>query len=212
MRSVWSFWTPPFQARKGRVWRKPLHHFLAWGISLSAARRHYPETVLVTDQAGKKLLIDALVGLQFTAVSTELDCLRTVDPDWWALGKLVAYSIQDQPFIHLDTDVFLWKPSSTRCGRGAGVCAVPGIFSPQRRPRAPRHRRRIFDVRCGPARRVGVGGFAGRHTDSGGKLRHRRRMPRRLPASLRANRVRSGHAAGVRPGLGVHEQQIATWP
>lgn len=108
MRSVWSFWTQPFQARKGRAWRKPLHHFLAWGISLSAARRHYPETVLVTDREGKKLLVDGL-GLQFTAVSTELDCLKTADPDWWALGKLVAYSIQDQPFVHLDTDVFLWK-------------------------------------------------------------------------------------------------------
>jgi hypothetical protein len=26
------------------------------------------------------------------------------------MGKLVAYSMQDRPFVHLDTDVFLWKP------------------------------------------------------------------------------------------------------
>jgi hypothetical protein len=63
----------------------------------------------VTDRPGKKLLVDTL-GLEFGCVSDELDNLRGADPDWWALGKLLAYSIQDRPFIHIDTDVFLWKP------------------------------------------------------------------------------------------------------
>ena len=108
MRSVWSFWTRPFQSQQAR-WCTPLHHLLAWGLSLATARRHYPETVLVTDREGKKLLVDTL-GLQFGTVSTELDRLADADPDWWALGKLVAYSMQDRPFLHIDTDVFLWKP------------------------------------------------------------------------------------------------------
>lgn len=109
MRAVWSFWSKPFQEYKGRIWRSPLHHWLAWGLSLRLARRHYPETMLVTDSAGKALLVDGL-GLAFTHVSTELDSLRKADAGWWALGKLVAYRLQDQPFVHLDTDVFLWKP------------------------------------------------------------------------------------------------------
>ncbi len=108
MRAVWSFWTLPCMARTGRTWPTPLHHLLAWGISFHAARRHYPDTVLVTDRAGKKLLVDDL-GLPFSDVSTELDHLEGADPAWWALGKLIAYSLQDQPFVHLDTDVFLWK-------------------------------------------------------------------------------------------------------
>jgi hypothetical protein len=54
------------------------------------------------------MLVDEL-GLEFDQVSTELDRLRDVDSGWWALGKLVAYSLQDRPFVHLDTDVFLWK-------------------------------------------------------------------------------------------------------
>jgi hypothetical protein len=113
MRAVWSFWSKPFREYKGRIWREPHHHLLAWGLSLSRAREHYPETVLVTDSAGKTLLVDHL-GLDFTHVSTELDRLRDADPGWWALGKLVAYSLQDRPFVHLDTDVFLWRalPSS----------------------------------------------------------------------------------------------------
>jgi hypothetical protein len=109
MRSVWSFWSKPFQTYYGNVWCKPLHHLLAWGLSVRAASKHYPETVLVTDIPGKDLLVDRL-GLPFVHVSTELEQLNDADPGWWALGKLVAYSLQTQPFVHLDADVFLWKP------------------------------------------------------------------------------------------------------
>src|SRR5450432_369119 len=113
MRAVWSFWSKPFFASNGRVWREPIHHLLAWGLSHRLARQHYPETVLITDNAGKRLLVDQL-GLELTHVSTELERLQSVDPGWWALGKLVAYGLQDQPFVHLDTDVFLWKPLPPR--------------------------------------------------------------------------------------------------
>jgi hypothetical protein len=108
MRAVWSFWSRPFEAHTGSPWCEPLHHLLAWGLSLAAARRHYPETVLVTDRVGKKLLVDTL-GLPFTEVTTELEQLDHADPDWWALGKLLAYSIQSSPFVHIDADAFLWK-------------------------------------------------------------------------------------------------------
>jgi hypothetical protein len=113
MRAVWSFWSRPFEARKNFGWNRPLHHLLAWGLSLRVASRHYPETVLITDSAGKRLLVDQL-GLPFTQVSTELDRLQGADADWWVLGKLVAYNIQDRPFLHLDTDVFLWNPLPPR--------------------------------------------------------------------------------------------------
>jgi hypothetical protein len=108
MRAVWSFWSKPFAARGGRVWREPKHHLLAWGLSFRLAREHYPETVLVADTAGKALLVDKL-GLEFAEVSTELDRLRDADLGWWSLGKLIAYNLQDRPFVHLDNDVFLWR-------------------------------------------------------------------------------------------------------
>lgn len=108
MHAVWSFWSKPYRRVKGRTWREPRHHLLAWGLSLRLARAHFPQTQLVTDTAGKALLVDEL-GLQFDSVSTELDRLEDADDGWWALGKLFAYSIQTGPFVHLDTDVFLWK-------------------------------------------------------------------------------------------------------
>jgi hypothetical protein len=109
MRAVWSFWSKPFEAYYGRIWGKPLHHMLAWGLSVRTASRYYPETVLITDLPGKNLLVDRL-GLRFSEVSTELETLNDADACWWMLGKLLSYSLQDRPFVHLDTDVFLWKP------------------------------------------------------------------------------------------------------
>ena len=108
-RSVWSFWTKPFRVHRQLIWFSETHHLLAWILSWETARQHYPDTQLVTDEAGARMLIDGL-GLEFTSVSTELDALEADDPDWWALGKLWAYRSQTQPFIHLDSDVFLWKP------------------------------------------------------------------------------------------------------
>jgi hypothetical protein len=107
MRAVWSFWTPPFLAERRSSWASDLHHWLAWGLSLAAAEAHYPDTQLVTDDAGARLLIDAL-DLPFAHVSTALNTLRHEDPGWWSLGKLRAYRLQTEPFIHIDTDVFLW--------------------------------------------------------------------------------------------------------
>jgi hypothetical protein len=136
VRAVWSFWSKPFQAHKGRIWLEPWHHLLAWGLSLRLARRHYPETMLVTDQAGAELLVEHL-GLSFTHVNTALDDLHHADVGWWALGKLVAYSLQESPFVHLDTDVFLWKPLP------AGLVAAP-VFTqcPEEHP--------PLDEWCGP--------------------------------------------------------------
>jgi hypothetical protein len=73
------------------------------------ALKYFPETALVTDTPGKALLVGAL-GLSFTHVSTELDDYRHCNPGWWSLSKVVAYHAQQQTFIHLDTDAFLWKP------------------------------------------------------------------------------------------------------
>ncbi len=109
MRAVWSFWSRPVRAGTGPGWREPVHHLLAWGLSVRLASAHYPDTMLVTDTPGRSLLVDEL-GLSFSEVSTALDDLADADPRLWILGKLVAYGRQDRAFVHLDTDVFLWRP------------------------------------------------------------------------------------------------------
>jgi hypothetical protein len=136
MRAVWSFWSRPFEVGQGQRWGSPLHHWLAWGLSVQAARRHYPETVLITDKRGKKLLIDEL-GLPFREVSTELDGLRGLDPGWWAVGKLVAYALQDRPFVHIDNDVFLWRPLPRDITQSPVFAQCPEHFDLDERSRRP---------------------------------------------------------------------------
>jgi hypothetical protein len=62
----------------------------------------------VTDDAGAAMLVDGL-GLEFSSVSTELNLLEDSDPALWMAGKLRAYRAQEKPFVHIDTDVFLWQ-------------------------------------------------------------------------------------------------------
>jgi hypothetical protein len=108
MKAVWSFWTKPYLGHRRSSWPSAKHHLLAWVLSVEVARQHYPETWLVSDDAGARMLVDGL-GLQFTHVSTDLNALAQHDPDWWALGKIYAYHLQTEPFVHIDADVFLWK-------------------------------------------------------------------------------------------------------
>lgn len=112
MRAVWSFWSKPFLANRG-WWRNRLYHLLSWVLSLESARKHYPRTRLVTDDEGARMLVDG-AGLEFDQVSTELNSLRDHNPDWWAFGKILAYSLQEEPFVHIDSDVILWKPLPPR--------------------------------------------------------------------------------------------------
>jgi len=83
-------------------------HF-PWSLSVREASQHYPDTWLYTDDDGARFLVDKL-GLSFAHVRTDLNALAGHDPDWWALGKIHTYRLQEEPFIHLDNDVFLWLP------------------------------------------------------------------------------------------------------
>jgi hypothetical protein len=127
MKAVWSFWTKPFRSHRQSVWASERHHLLSWVLSVETTRMHYPETFLYTDCAGARLLVDGL-GLEFAHVSTELNALEGHDPGWWALGKVYTYRLQTEPFIHLDNDVFLWKPLPQRIESAPVFAQNPEYF------------------------------------------------------------------------------------
>jgi hypothetical protein len=85
---------------------------------------------LVTDDAGARMLVDGL-GLQFTRVSTELNALAKHDPDWWNLGKIHAYHLQMEPFVHIDSDVFLWKRLPPRLEHADVFAQNPNMIFPR---------------------------------------------------------------------------------
>ena len=107
MRSIWSLWTKPLKVGRSN-WSSELHHLLAWVLSVETARKHYPHTSLFTDDFGAEMLIEG-VGLEFEHVSTALNALDRHDPSWWAIGKMYTYRSQSEPFVHIDSDVFLWN-------------------------------------------------------------------------------------------------------
>jgi hypothetical protein len=129
MRAVWSFWTKPFTAHYSGMWASETHHLLAWVLSVETARKHYPDTALVTDDAGARMLVDGL-GLAFEHISTELNALHDEGAGWWTLGKLYAYRSQVRPFVHIDSDVFLWKALPSRIRAASIFAQNPEDFPP----------------------------------------------------------------------------------
>lgn len=129
MRAVWSFWSEPFRRGAGSAWLSPYHAYLSWVLSVGCARRHYPDTLLVTDDRGAELLLNKL-RLEFARVSLELNRLRGRDPDWWALGKLYAYRMQAEPFVHVDGDAFLWERLPAELEAAAVFAQSPETFDP----------------------------------------------------------------------------------
>jgi hypothetical protein len=112
-KAVWSFWSLPFELHFRSAWASERHHWMAWCLSVECARRLGFETSLLTDDAGAATLVDHL-QLPFDSVSLALNALGSADPHWWVLGKLYAYSMQTEPFVHIDSDVFLWKDLPAR--------------------------------------------------------------------------------------------------
>lgn len=127
MIALWSLWSKPLDVFDHSPWQSPLHHLLSWALSVETARRHYPETSLVTDDKGLDLLVNKL-GLTFTSVSTELNALDDHDPHWWALGKLYSYRLQKKPFVHIDSDVYLWNGLPGAMESSPLLCQNPEYF------------------------------------------------------------------------------------
>ena len=111
MRVVQTFWTGKREnpALESYGWSRPEYHMMSWVLSASLLRKHYDNLTLYTDEAGYDLLINQL-GLPYTDVKVELDSLNPYHADLWALSKIYTYSRQNEPFLHVDGDVFTWRP------------------------------------------------------------------------------------------------------
>ncbi|MBW4362005.1 DUF6734 family protein [Flavobacterium taihuense] len=114
MNVIQSFWSKPFfkenddlNARFKGGWLNANFFFYSCLLSCLKFKQIYKEVALYTDDLGKELLIDKL-GIPYSTVHLELNELQDYPPELWALGKVLTYSLQEKPFIHADTDVFIW--------------------------------------------------------------------------------------------------------
>lgn len=105
MKLVQTLWTKP---GLDGGWVDVRFHFISWALSCFQLRKYYDQLELNTDSLGKHILIDVL-KLPYTNVNVIFDTFKY--PKYlWAAPKIYSYSIQDEPFLHIDGDVFLFHP------------------------------------------------------------------------------------------------------
>ena len=88
-------------------WISPQHHLMAWSYSVLKLREFYKDLELYTDFEGKNILID-LLQLPYSKVHTDYEYID-INPNLWAYPKILTYNRQEEPFIHIDGDIFIWK-------------------------------------------------------------------------------------------------------
>lgn len=80
-----------------------------WKLSLALAKKHYGKVFLISDDIG----CDLLKNLPFDLFLNKLNIVPKNLSKIWSLGKIYAYYYAcefNKPFLHLDSDVFLWEP------------------------------------------------------------------------------------------------------
>lgn len=121
MKIIQSFWSKPvIDKDNGNIsysfnvgWKDKLHLYLATALSCLQLKKYYKHVELITDHKGKEIFIDKL-KLPYSNVIEELNILDNYSSRLFALGKMLAYSIQTEPFIHVDNDVFIWERFSRK--------------------------------------------------------------------------------------------------
>lgn len=111
MKIVQSYWSKPISNDYG--WNNKIFHYMSWALSCLRLKQLYPKVELITDEEGEKLLVNTL-DLPYDSVNICLEVLDGYSPKLWTLGKVYSYSIQTEPFIHVDGDVFIWKKFSKK--------------------------------------------------------------------------------------------------
>lgn len=94
-------------------WAAPEYHLMGWALSCLQLHHLYGKVDLYCNH-NAALLLKGQLALPYTNVYETHNDLNIVNENLWALHKIFTYSLQNEPFLHLDGDVFLFKelPSS----------------------------------------------------------------------------------------------------
>ena len=113
MKIIQTFWTAGQDPLKhGFGWTHPEYNLMSWALSCLSLREHYDEVELYTDSAGYHILIEVL-QLPYTKTHVIFDDFQCL-PHHWALSKIKTYSLQTEPFLHIDGDIYLPHPLPER--------------------------------------------------------------------------------------------------
>jgi hypothetical protein len=111
-KAVFSYFNPDESFGNSCGFRRYSDFLFTTALSVFCASRYFKEVQFISSDWGIEVIKP--LRLPITSYSNKLNELKTVSKHFWAYGKLLAYNEQTQPFVHLDNDVFLWKPLPDR--------------------------------------------------------------------------------------------------
>jgi hypothetical protein len=106
MVAIYSYWDLNLNYRVVKEWYRKDFKYLTLALSVYHSLKLYDRVEMITTTPMKKLFEE--LEIPFTKISTELDDLK-VNKKLWILGKIKAYSIQEEPFVHIDNDFILYE-------------------------------------------------------------------------------------------------------
>ncbi|MFC4636044.1 DUF6734 family protein [Dokdonia ponticola] len=109
MKIIQSFWTGKINhiSENNFGWVSPKYNLISWVLSANQLKKYYENVELYTDELGARILIDTL-KLPYSKVHIVLNTIDHYHKDLWAISKIKTYSLQNEPFLHVDGDVFIW--------------------------------------------------------------------------------------------------------
>jgi hypothetical protein len=113
MRIIQTFWSQNenqinYSNRGG--WLENKAYLRCWSLSCLNAKQLYGNIELYTDQLGYDLLIRQL-KLPYDKVYITFDegVMKEIPVKLWSLSKIYTYSLQTEPFVHIDGDFIFWE-------------------------------------------------------------------------------------------------------
>lgn len=87
-------------------WLSLHFHLMSWALSSYQLSQFFSQKCLMTDEIGAELA--QKLHLPYTQIQTDLETVKQQNA-LWVSNKLYTYSVQQQPFIHLDTDAYFFN-------------------------------------------------------------------------------------------------------
>lgn len=118
MNFVQTFWTSPSIIKSDDPVNRfnggfptEKYHAMSWAYSFHSLKKFHPDIkiILHTDSNGLEWLVNK-IGIPYDEVELSLDKFCEYPQALWALSKIHTYSLQKEPFLHIDGDIYLWAP------------------------------------------------------------------------------------------------------
>lgn len=109
MNILMSLWTKPCTNGKAHGYSTVENMVNSIILSSNVIKKKYDNIIFYTDKLGYEWIEPFLDQLPFSKIEVVMDEINWLDDNYWSLGKMYVYSLQKEPFLHIDNDVFIWE-------------------------------------------------------------------------------------------------------